>query len=241
MKKRYACLIFDADHTLLNYLADEKKAFCALYNKLGMTVTDDLLALSRVSSENAWTEAGLYNVIDPVIQKKYHGLYRTHTEEIFNRIFSRFPCATCTAKEAGLQFLQALEIVGEPLGNSLEIIKQISDKAGGKHATYIATNGLSSIQHKRLEEYEKRVRKAYVSEDLQSVKPLPVFFESILAETGFAASECLMIGDSLISDIGGASAVGMDGCWFNPEGISNRTGITPTYTISKLEELLTII
>ena len=101
--KKYTHCIFDADHTLLNYLADEKTAFCALYKRLGMPITDELLALSRTASETAWTEAGLYNVTEPAIQKQYHILYRTHTEDIFARIFEKFPCKTATAKEAGVQ------------------------------------------------------------------------------------------------------------------------------------------
>ena len=49
--RNYEYLIFDADHTLLNYLADERAAFCALYEELGMERTEALLKESRLSSE----------------------------------------------------------------------------------------------------------------------------------------------------------------------------------------------
>ena len=237
MKKRYTHLIFDADHTLLNYIADEGKAFCALYKKLGMPITDELLALSRISSESAWTEAGLYNVTDPEIQKAYHALYRTHTEEIFTRIFAKFPCKTATAKQAGLRFLEELKIVGQPLGNALDVIKKLSKKTGGEYAVYIATNGLAEIQRKRLEEFIPYVHGVYVSEDLDSVKPLHTFFERMLTDVGAKAESCLMIGDSLVSDIAGAKSVGIDTCWFNPKGQEDVLGVADMQ-VSELAQLL---
>lgn len=238
--KKYTHCIFDADHTLLNYLADEKTAFCALYKRLGMPITDELLALSRTASETAWTEAGLYNVTEPAIQKQYHILYRTHTEDIFARIFEKFPCKTATAKEAGLLFLEELKIVGAPLGNALEVLKKLSDKGEGKYAVYVATNGLSDIQHKRLETFAPHVQGVYASEDLDSVKPLPAFFERLLAKIGARPEDCLMIGDSLISDVSGAKSVGMDACWFNPSRQADTTGLAD-YTVTDLSELLEIL
>lgn len=238
--KKYTHLIFDADHTLLDYLADEKTAFCTLYQKLGMPITDELLAISRTASETAWTEAGLYNVTDPIIQRQYHTLYRTHTEDIFARIFAKFPCKTATAKEAGLLFLEALKIVGKPLGNALETVRKLSDKSGGAYAVYVATNGLSEIQHKRLETFVPYVQGVYASEDLDSVKPLPEFFKRITAKIGANAEECLMIGDSLISDISGAKSVGMDACWLNPNGQECLQDIAD-YTIQDLTKLLEIL
>lgn len=240
MDKKYSALIFDADHTLLNYLADEKKAFCALYAKLGMEITDELLALSRVASETAWTEAGLYNVTEPEIQKRYHELYRTHTEDIFLRIFEKFPCGKITAKEAGLRFLEELKIVGEPLGEALNVIKKLSDQAGGEYAIYIATNGLSDVQHKRLEAFAPYARGVYASEDLDSVKPLPAFFARILQGIGKDANECLMIGDSLISDMRGAKSVGMDTCWLNPNGQEDEEGVADRQ-IRTIEELSVLL
>ena len=240
MKKEYTHIIFDADHTLLNYITDEGKAFCLLYHKLGMPITQELLALSRTASETAWTDAGLYNVTDPAVQKVYHKLYRTHTEEIFNRIFAKYPCQTVTAKEAGLRFLEELTMVGEPLGDAMEVVRKLSDKTGGKYAVYIATNGLSDVQRKRLEIFIPCVQGVYVSEDVDSVKPLPAFFERILMDTGAKPENCLMIGDSLISDMAGAKAVGMDTCWLNPKEQEDVLGVADTQIVT-LAQILELV
>ena len=236
--KEYTHIIFDADHTLLNYLADEKQAFLGLYQALGMPITDELLALSRVSSESAWTEAGLYNVTDPQIQKQYHTLYRTHTEEIFRRIFAKFPCRTATAKQAGLAFLDTLTTRGIAFDGALELVKALSQKTGGKYRVAIATNGLAKIQHARLSAFAPFVERVYVSQDLDSVKPLPSFFKRMLGDLGAEPNGCLMIGDSLVSDIAGAKSVGMDACWLNPKGQEDIDGIAD-FQIRNLQELYT--
>ena len=234
--KQYTHIIFDADHTLLDYLADERQAFITLYRDLGMPITDELLSISRVSSESAWTDAGLYNVTQPQVQKAYHTLYRTHTEEIFNRIFSKFPCSTVTAKQAGLLFLEKLKTQGKAFEGALELVKTLSQKSGGKYRVAIATNGLADIQHARLSAFFPYVERVYVSQDLDSVKPLPSFFERMLSDLHVEPSTCLMIGDSLVSDIAGAKAVGMDACWFNPKGAKDNDGIAD-FQIRELQEL----
>lgn len=49
------------------------------------------------------------------------------------------------------------------------------------------------------------------------------------------------MGDSLTSDIRGAVNAGIDSCWFNPDGIENRTGPVPDYEIRSLLELKEIL
>ncbi|HID50894.1 MAG TPA: noncanonical pyrimidine nucleotidase, YjjG family, partial [Anaerolineae bacterium] len=53
-----------------------------------------------------------------------------------------------------------------------------------------------------------------------------------------AKSDVLIIGDSLTSDIRGGADYGIDTCWYNPAGKSNPNGLTPTYEIRHLHEML---
>ena len=235
---RYKRLIFDADHTLLDYLADERDAFIATYTALGMPISEPLLALSRHASESAWTDAGLYEVHDKSVQEKYHIWYRSHVEELFARVFSAFPCPTqgVSAKEVGTLFLKALERGGNYIVGAEKTLGALSNKTGGDYEIYIATNGLSDIQRGRLQGLAKYLHGVCISEEIGAIKPLPAFFESLLKDT--RAEECLMIGDSLSSDIAGAHAVGMDACWFNPKGLPRYGTHAPNYEIRNLEELI---
>ena len=65
-------------------------------------------------------------------------------------------------------------------------------------------------------------------------------FEKMLEKLQAKKEECLMIGDSLSSDIAGAHAVGMDACWFNPSRQADTTGLAD-YTVTDLSELLEIL
>ncbi|MBQ7879968.1 MAG: HAD-IA family hydrolase [Clostridia bacterium] len=236
--KRYKRLIFDADHTLLDYLADERAAFVRTYAALNMPLSEELLALSRHASETAWTEAGLYDVHDKNTQEKYHLFYRSHLEEVFTRVFAAFPCPKkdITPRLAGDMFLKELETGGNYIAGAEETLCALSDKTGGSYEIYIATNGLSEIQRGRLQGLNEYLHGVYISEEIGAIKPLPAFFNAILKD-GVKAGECLMIGDSLSSDIAGAHAVGMDACWFNPKGLRSDGAPAPEYEIRGLSEL----
>jgi Predicted hydrolase (HAD superfamily) len=51
----------------------------------------------------------------------------------------------------------------------------------------------------------------------------------------------IVIGDSLTSDIKGASSFGLDSVWYNPTHAANQTEIKPTYEIDQLEKLEDIV
>ncbi len=238
MKKRnYKCLIFDADHTILNYVADEGAAFRRTYEAIGMPIADVLMEDSRRFSEETWTEAGLYEVDDPLVQATYHKVYRSHVTGIFEKVFNKYGNPTSyTAQKAGELFLQALQRAGHELDNSKALLEELSKK----YVVCIATNGLSDIQRGRLSEFEKFAR-IFVSEELGCIKPLPAFFKQLLKKVKVPKRHCLMIGDSLRSDIAGAKSVGIVGCWYNPARRENVSGIATDYEICKLENLKTVL
>lgn len=240
MQKEYEHLIFDADHTLLDYISDELAAFRALYTELGLPLSSELLSESRLQSETVWTQAGLYDVHTERIQREYHALYRSHVTGIFENVFRKYPCAADPVK-AGARFLELLREGGRLFPEAEGVLRALSRKTGGKYAISIATNGLSCIQNGRLSALSGYVDGIFVSEALGSIKPLPDFFEKILRRLAVPAAKCLMIGDSLSSDIAGAKGAGIDSCWYNPRGAANPTEYEPDYEIGSLSELLHIL
>ena len=239
MKKKYEAIVFDADHTLLNYIADEKSAFARLYAYMGVPFDEELWLASRRASEETWTDAGMYDVTDPRVQARYHEVYRTHVEDIFKRLFLEFPRlqGKITPKRAGEIFLENLETGGETLEGATELLQTLSKD----YPLYIATNGLSVIQRGRLREIERYFQGLYISEEVGAIKPAPAFFLRILKDTGLRAESLLMVGDSLTSDIAGANGVGVDGCWYNPRAVENKSGICPEYEIRLLGDLTEIL
>ena len=232
--KTYKYLIFDADHTLLNYIADETNAFRTLYKELGLDYTEALQKESRFVSEDEWTKTGLYDVHNEKIQREYHTLYRAHLVGVFKRIFEKFPCNADPTK-VSKRLLELLAREGELFEGTAKTFETLAKT--GKYGLCIATNGLSVIQRARLKKLIPLAKAVFISEEMGCIKPLPEFFESMVKTLDADIKDCLMIGDSLLSDVAGASGVGMDSCWYNPSGVKNETAFLPTYEIHTLNEL----
>lgn len=66
----------------------------------------------------------------------------------------------------------------------------------------------------------------FTSEDARSYKPRAELFQLALSETGMNPHETVHIGDSLSSDIKGASALGINTIWLNRSGRQVPDGIT---------------
>lgn len=82
----------------------------------------------------------------------------------------------------------------------------------------------------------------FVSEDIGFQKPQPAYFEHCLRALGNPdPARCLVVGDSLSSDMAGGIAAGLPTCWFNPEGAARPADMPITYEIHALEELEDIV
>ena len=106
--KKYDYLIFDADHTLIDFEADEREAFRKIFALCGRRADEDMLARCRELSVRTWDDVGLSDVDDAVIQRTYHELYRSHLPLLFSRIFREFPTEMSPERAAEI-FLRLLE------------------------------------------------------------------------------------------------------------------------------------
>ena len=79
------------------------------------------------------------------------------------------------------------------------------------------------------------------SEGARLYKPATRIFALMLERLGTAASETLMVGDTLLDDIYGAHMAGMPGAWINRYGSPMNGRAVPTYELRSLEELLPIV
>lgn len=75
-----------------------------------------------------------------------------------------------------------------------------------------------------------------VSVEAGYLKPHPAIFELALAELELNPSEALMVGNSLLEDIGGAQALGIRAAW--KRSVPDAEGVTPDFTFDDVAELL---
>jgi putative hydrolase of the HAD superfamily len=102
--------------------------------------------------------------------------------------------------------------------------------------------GLISNSHRCLESFQSHFDLAGLidvtvsSSDLGYMKPHPMIFQTALERMRVAPGASVMVGDSLLHDVGGARRVGMRGVWLVRDGAAE--GHPPDVpTISTLTEL----
>ena len=73
-------------------------------------------------------------------------------------------------------------------------------------------------------------------------KPAPLIFRQTLDRMGLEPADTLFVGDRIDIDVAGASAIGMDSAWINPEAEPIPTGLAaPTHELRDLAELRPIL
>ena len=240
----YKHVIFDADDTLLCYRADERAAFFRLFSAFGVTADEQLLTFSCNASERIWTEAGLYDVHSPLIQKRYHALYREHVTRVFEDIFAHLrargvPFAPVSPQRARDVFLTELETGGNFVEGAEQTLSALNARG---YVVSVATNGLERIQRGRTKPLSPLFHRLFVSETLGAIKPEKAFFTRMLRELNAEKEDCLFVGDSLSSDVAGATRAGIDCCLFSPHGGTLPAGApVPDFTVRRLSDLLSFL
>lgn len=74
----------------------------------------------------------------------------------------------------------------------------------------------------------------FTSEDAKSYKPRKELFELALSSTGLSVHEAVHIGDSLSSDVRGASSVGISAIWINRSGRKIPEGVIAVENLLKV-------
>ena len=208
----YTHLLFDLDHTLLDFDRAEDLALTYLLEEAGVASRDLKVYKDHYIPMNRsmWEDLNHGLITKPE-------LLRTR----FSRLFEHFGQEVDGSHLAG-RYQHFLSQQGQELPQAHAFLSNVKDRG---HKIYAATNGVSYIQRGRL----------------QASSILP-FFEKISDQVNdFHPDSALMIGDSLTADIQGGNNAGIDSIWFNPNGLVNETPAVPTYQVKNYQEILTIL
>ena len=145
------------------------------------------------------------------------------------------------AVDFSAHYLKGLAESGHLIPGARELLGDLSERG---FLLAVVTNGLPDVQYRRMKKagIDSFFEKIFISGEMGCQKPDRQFFDLTLAGLGSPdPRECLVIGDSLSSDIQGGINAEIATCWFNPQGTSDTGGVKPDYTIGSLEELLQIL
>ena len=220
----YDVIFMDIDNTLLDFNAGTADSLRQLLADFGEELTEERLARFFVINDSLWTayEHG-------EIEKSY----------IFPTRFQRW------LGEMGIEtdWLAANERYAEGLRHSAILMPhatELLDALKGKYPLYGVTNGVVTTQTPRLEksrlnEYFDQV---FISEAMGCKKPETEFFDKVFAAIGNPdKSRCIILGDSLTSDMQGGRNAGIATCFFGADTGDPRCD----YVIGDLREFLAVL
>jgi putative hydrolase of the HAD superfamily/5'-nucleotidase len=221
---KYSYVLFDADETLFRF--DILAGMTRMFKNYGVNFTKDDYIHYQKTNKQLWVD---YQ--NGVISADYLQVTR------FNEWSAKL---NVSAKELNDAFLDAMAQICEPLPGAIELLNKLKPHA----RLGIITNGFARLQTVRLEHtgLKDMFEWLVISELVGIAKPNKAIFEHTFElMSNPNKSQILMVGDTASSDILGGNNVGIDTCWLQHPGEQLPEGITPTYTITKLEQLQPIL
>ena len=225
----YKFLLFDLDHTLLDFDAAEDVALTHLLKEEGVEEIQVYKDYYVPMNKALWKD---------LEQKKISKQELVNTR--FSRLFAHFGVEKDGAYLAErYQFFLSKQ--GQIFPGVEDLLKNLIHQG---YELYAATNGITTIQAGRLEQsgIATFFKEIFISEQLHTQKPDAAFYEKIGARiSNFDKKYALMIGDSLSADIQGGNNAGIDTVWYNPDHLENNTQAQPTYEVDSYQALLEIL
>ncbi|MBO4914850.1 MAG: YjjG family noncanonical pyrimidine nucleotidase [Oscillospiraceae bacterium] len=225
---RYPYLLFDADNTLFDFDRAELRAVKVSFKTAGLAYSEELHRRYSVHNNACWAMFDRGEA-----SKEFICLER------FRRFFAELGIDADPAA-ANRAHLDTLATCSFPTPYSVEVCERLSKT----HRLFLITNAVASVQRGRLARAEIRpyLEAAFISEEAGAQKPTKEYFDYVFAHIdGITTDNCLVIGDSLTSDISGANNYGLACCWFNPKHAPNPDGLRVDYEIADLRELYDIV
>lgn len=230
--KKYKHLFFDWDHTLWDFETNSRETLYELF--LEFEMEKELGVQKELFAE-------LYSHYNQQLWKEYD-LGRITKEELRKERFKR------VLKRLHLEDGQLIEDLDRNYinrcpkkGGLITYAKEIIEALAGEYEIHIITNGFQVIQETKLASsgIGDLFKSMTTAEKTGYSKPDRRIFKYALEKVGARREESLMIGDNLITDIGGARKFSLDQVFFNPNKIVHRHKVTyEVHCLSELKELL---
>jgi YjjG family noncanonical pyrimidine nucleotidase len=231
--KQYKCVFFDLDHTLWDYETNSSAALVQLYNKYelashGAAPCEEFLKTFTKINTELWDRHDRNEITRDVLR--------------YDRFDLVFKAAGFEHREMSLKFSEEY-LVESPKGkglvpHALELLTYLKNKG---YSLYIVTNGFEEIQGTKIASggITHFFQGVITSARAGSKKPDKGIFEFAMKESGSRASESIMIGDNLLTDIAGARNASIDNVFYNPNGATHSEVVT--HEIKSLKEIFGIL
>ena len=230
--RKYKCIFFDLDHTLWDYETNSAVTLLELYEgynllSKGVPTYDDFLNQFKKVNTELWTLYDRGQIDSDYIRK-----------ERFKQILDPFNAYDPKVSEdLSRDYLDICPRKSQLMPYATEILNYLKQD----YRLAVITNGFEEIQHLKLAAGKLHPYFDHVitSQKAGYKKPSREIFDCALQLNGITNIEAVMVGDNLITDIGGARNAAIDAVFLNTEEVVHNETIH--FEIRSLEELRTIL
>jgi YjjG family noncanonical pyrimidine nucleotidase len=228
----YKCIFFDLDHTLWDYDTNSCSTLRELYSAFGLQ-TLGITDCDSFEQQFKKVNLQLWDLYD-------RGLIGSEVirRERFKQILQHFNIndeKLCIDLSA--EYMQSCPRKGTLLPYALETLNYLSDR----YSMTVVTNGFEEVQHIKLTagNLHRFFTHIVTSQKAGYKKPSREIFDYAMKANNVLPNEVIMIGDNLVTDIGGARNAAIDTVFFNPERVAHDVAVK--HEISSLAELQNIL
>ncbi|MFC6181717.1 YjjG family noncanonical pyrimidine nucleotidase [Lactiplantibacillus daowaiensis] len=212
--KQYA--IFDLDNTLLDFTRGETEGVTQLLHQYGAQDVTQGLHIYQQINHQVWQAIEQGAEREPLLNSRFAKTFQQLGIQVAGPVVEQ-------------QYRHHLDTNYYTLPGATQLLAQLKQA----QVTLIAgTNGIKATQLRRLagSGLAPYFDQVFISEDVGVAKPDARFFAPIFKRNpALTATNALMIGDGLQSDILGAQQAALPSVWFNPQHLSHAAAIQPTY------------
>jgi len=223
----YDIVLLDADMTIWDFEASEKYALRDVVERLGVSVTEEIMQHYHEVNDALWHAFNLKQVTREQL-----------TVQRFEDLLAFI------GKEGAADPAELNEFYQEQLGSysiMLPGAEEMCRTLAERCTLYILTNGLHVAQTGRFEKspIKPYIKEMFISQDMGCQKPDKEYFDKVFEIIGLEdRTRAVMVGDSLTSDIQGGINGGVDTIWYNPKRKPMNPHIMPTYTAYSMDEIV---
>lgn len=225
----YKYLLFDADGTLYDFKASERIALEEVFIHYDIPYTTENIEIYHHANALCWKEFEKDVITMAELKpKRFRDFFALLGIEISDE----------EANEASRIYTEGLA----KEGILIEGARQVLERLQNKYELVMITNGIASVQRGRIHtsSTESFYKDIIISEEIGVQKPKKEFFDITLNRINASKEECLVIGDSLSSDILGGRNSSIDTLYLHLGTDADGDRIWK-YDAASYEELLELL
>ena len=217
--------LLDADETILDFVRSSRESLFYAMRALELPCSEETFALYKAVNDGVWKEYEQGKITKKQLMKVR-----------FVRFLERLGLHADAEKLNDVYF-EKLSHTGYLLEGASEFLPELKKRG----RIFLITNGTPAAQYGRLASLglENFFDGIYISDEIGYKKPDRRFFDLLIEREGLNRENCLVIGDSLTSDIAGANNAGILCVWYDPSGKAAE-GAKPDFIAKSYDEILRI-